>query len=288
MEPRRNEEEQQQQHLPRGIPTINDDISPRSVRTSITRQIDIRALELLSLGIAAQRDHLMPHFLHLLIHKVRKPRVDVARRDAVDAGEIPPLVRQRLGQMDAPGLGDVVRRLLLRVVGNVARHGRGDDEGARLALAEMQADGAGAVEGAREVGPDDLVPRLDGGIQDAGVGGAARVGDEDVDAAEVLDHGLDELGHVRVVAHVALVGLRFDPVLLLQLFAVLDAAFGPRGVGDGDVGAHFRAAPGGFGADAGGARGAGHDDDFAFEAEEVLEGVRFGWFDGHGGGRWEV
>ena len=230
----------------------------------------------------------MPHGLHLLVHEVGQPRVDVPRRHAVDAGEVAPLVRERLGQVDAARLGDVVRRLLLREVGDVPAHRGGDDEGARAALAEVEARGAGAVEGAGQVGADDVVPGGDGGVEDAGVGGAARVGDEDVDAAEVADHVGDELLDVGVVAHVALVGFGFGAVLILELLGVLDAAFGAGGVGDGDVGAHFGAAPGGFGADAGGAGGAGHDDDFAFEAEELLKGVGFGGFDGHDGGWWEV
>ena len=226
----------------------------------------------------------MPHLLHLLVHKVRQPGVNVAGGDAVDAGEVPPLVGQRLRQVDAAGFGDIVRRLLLRVVRNVARHTCGDDEGAGLALAEMQTDGSGAVEGAGQIGIDDLVPSLDARVQDPGISRPARVGDEDVNLAEILNHVGDQLLDLFVVAHVALVGFRFDAVFLLQLFRVLDAAFGARGVGDGDVGAHFGAAAGGFGADACRAGGTGHDDDFAFEAEEFLEGVGFGGFDGHGGG----
>lgn len=229
----------------------------------------------------------MPNLLRLLVHKVRQPRVDVAGRDAVDAGKVPPLVGEGFGQVDAAGLGDVVRRLLLREIGNVPTHARGDDEGALVVLAEMQADGAGAVEGPVQVGVDDLVPRLDARIQDARVGRAARVGDEDVDLAEVVDHVFDELLDFGVVADVAFVGLGFDAVLLLQFFRVLDAAFGAGGVGDCDVGAHFGAAAGGFGADACGAGGAGYDDDFALEAEELLEGVGFGGFDGHDGGWWD-
>ena len=226
----------------------------------------------------------MPLLLDLLVDEIREARVDVAGRDAVDAGEVAPLVGEGLGQVDAAGLGDVVARLLLREVGNVAGHGGGDDEGARVALAEVQPHGAGAVEGARQVSVDDLVPGLDGGVEDAGVGRAARVGDEDVDAAEVLNHLGHELLHVGVVAHVALVGFRFGAVLVLELLGVLDAAFGTGGVGDGDVGAHFGTAAGGFGADACGTRGAGDDDDFAFEAKELLEGVGFGRFNRHDGG----
>ena len=273
-------------HLPRRVPAINDDVGPRGVRASVAGQIHIGALELLGLGIPPQRDHAMPHLLDLLVHKVRQTRVDVTGRDAVDAGKVPPFVGERFGQVDAAGFGDVVGRLLLRVVGDVAGHAGGDDEGARFPLAEMQADGAGAVEGSGQVGADDFVPGLDAGVQDPGVGGPARVGDEDVDAAEILNHVVDQLLHILVIAHVALVGFGFDAVFLLELLGVLDAAFGTGGVGDCDVSAHFGTAAGGFGTDSCGAGGAGHDDDFAFKAEELLEGVGFGGFDRHDGGGW--
>ena len=83
--------------------------------------------------------------------------------------------------MDAARFGNVVRGLFLRVVGNVAGHGGGDDEGASAALFEVVADGFGAVEGAVEVGLDDFHPVFDRAVEDAGVGGAACVGDEGVD-----------------------------------------------------------------------------------------------------------
>ena len=226
----------------------------------------------------------MPHLLDLLVHKVRETGVDVTGGDAVDAGEIPPFVGERFGQVDAARFGDVVGRLLLWVVGDVAGHAGGDDQGTRFPLAEMQADGAGAVEGSGQIGVDDLVPGLDAGIQDSGVGSPARVGDEDVNAAEILNHIVDQLLHILVIAHVAFVGFGFGAVFLFELLGVLDAAFGTGGVSNCDVSAHFGTAAGGFGTDACGAGGTGHDDDFAFEAEELLEGVGFGGFDGHGGG----
>lgn len=201
-------------HLPRSVPAINDNVGPGGVRASIAGQIDVGALEFLSLSVAAEGDHAVPHALDLLVDKVREARVDVAGGDRVDAGKVAPLVGERLGQVDAAGLGDVVRRLLLREVGDEAAHAGGDDEGARLALAEVEADGAGAVEGAVQVRVDDLIPGLDGRFEDARVGGPAGVGDEDVDAAEFLDDVVDQLLDVAVVAHVALVGFGFDAVLL--------------------------------------------------------------------------
>jgi hypothetical protein len=49
----------------------------------------------------------------------------------------------------------------------VAGHRGRDDEGAGAALLEVVADGLGAVEGAVQVGLDDLVPGLDGAVEDA-------------------------------------------------------------------------------------------------------------------------
>lgn len=117
--------------------------------------------------------------------------------------------------MDAARLGDVVGSLLLWEVGNVAAHGGGDDEGAGAALSEVVADGFGAVEGAVEVGLDDFFPGFDGAVEDAGVGGAAGVGDEGVDFAEVGDDGFHEGFDVGVVGDVAFVGFGFDVVFLV-------------------------------------------------------------------------
>jgi hypothetical protein len=74
--------------------------------------------------------------------------------------------------VDAAGLGDVVGGLFLGEVGDVARHGGSDDEGAGSALFEVGADGFGAVEGAVEVGLDDFHPGLDGAFEDAFVSSA--------------------------------------------------------------------------------------------------------------------
>lgn len=146
--------------------------------------------------------------------------------------------------MDASGFGNVVRRLLLRIVGDETGHGCRDDQAPRLALAEVQADGSGAVCTPVQIRADDLVPIVDGGVQDAVVGGFAGVGDEDVDFSEVFDRVVDEGFDGFVVLDLALVGFAFDAVFLGELFGVLFAAGGAGGVGDGDVGAHFGAAAG--------------------------------------------
>jgi hypothetical protein len=267
--------------LPHDIPPVNHQIRARRIRARIADQIHIRALELLRIAIAAQRDHGVPQVLRLLRHKVRQPRVDVARRDGVDSRKVAPLVRQRVRHVYAPGLGHVVRRLLLREVGDVARHAGRDDEAALAALLEVRADGFGAVERAVEVGLDDLVPVLDRAVQDARVGGAAGVRDEPVDVAKVADHVGDQLLDLRPLRDVAFVRLGLHPVLGRQFLRVLLAAFGPRRVGEGDVGAHLGAAARGLDAHAARAGGAGDHDDFAFEAEEVGEGVGGGDGDGH-------
>ena len=137
--------------------------------------------------------------------------------------------------MDAPGLGHIVAGLLLGEVGNVPRHGGSDDEGSSTAFLEVVTDGLGAVKGSVEIGLDDLIPLLDGAIKDAGVCGAAGVGDEGVDLAELLDDVGDELFDTAVVADVALVGFGFDLVFLGKLLGIFLAAVGAGGVGDGDA-----------------------------------------------------
>lgn len=75
--------------------------------------------------------------------------------------------------MDAAGLGDVVRGLLLGEVGNVPGHGRGDDKRAAALLLEVRADGLCAVGGAVQVGLDDMVPVGGGAVDDTRISGRA-------------------------------------------------------------------------------------------------------------------
>jgi len=72
--------------------------------------------------------------------------------------------------VDAASLGDVVRGLLLRVVGDVAGHGGGDNERAVALLLEDGADGLGAVGCAVEVDLDNVVPVGSRTIDDTSVG----------------------------------------------------------------------------------------------------------------------
>lgn len=163
--------------LPAGIATVDDEVGTGGVRAGIRHKVDIRALELLGQAVAAHGDHVVPQLLDLLVDKVAEARVDVTRGDGVDAGKVAPLVGQRPGHVDAAGLGDVVRGLLLGEVGDVARHGCGDDQRAVALLLEDGADGLGAVGRAVQVGVDDAVPLLLGAVDDTAVGrGAGAVG----------------------------------------------------------------------------------------------------------------
>lgn len=116
----------------------------------------------------------------------------------------------------------------------MTRHTSRNDEASRTALLEVRTNSLSAVECAVQVSLDDLLPFLDGALEDARVGCAARVGDETVDLAKLLDDIGDELGDRVPRADVALVGLDFDAVGLGELFGVLLAAFGAGGVGDGE------------------------------------------------------
>ena len=119
-------------------------------------------------------------------------------------------------------------------------------------------------------------------VQDSCISRLPRVSDEDVDFPKVFDDVLDELLYVVPVADLAFVGFTFDAVFFGQCFGVVFAAFRTGSVGDGKVGTHLSAAASGFNANADGAGGTGYDDDFAFQAEEVMEGVGSGDVDGHG------
>lgn len=256
--------------------------------------------------VAVHGNHVQPQLLRLLVDEVGETGVDVAGGDRVDASEIAPLVGQRLGHVDAAGLRDVVRGLLLRVVGDQAGHGCGDDEGPGATLLEVRAYGFGAVGGAVQIRLDYAVPVLRGAVDDAAVGscaGAKRgmlasvythsdhgyrahnvLCDEGIDLSKVLDDVTDELLALRPLADVALVCLHLDAVLLREGLGVLLGTLVAGRVGDGEVGAHLGAAPGGLDTDAPGTGGAGDDDNLALEAEHVLQGVGLGNVDRHCGG----
>lgn len=267
--------------LPHGVATVNLEIVASHVGAGIASQVNVGALELLGLTVAAHGDHGQPEVLGILVDKVRQTGVDVAGGDAVDAGKVAPLIREGTRHVDTARLGDVVGALFLGVVDDVTGHGGGDDEVASAALLEVGASSLGAVENARQVGLDDLVPVVDGAVQETAARRSARIGDEAVDLAKVLDHVLDELLHALPAANVALVSLGLYAVLLLQCLGVLLAALWARGVGDGDVGAHLGTAASSFDAHSAVTGGTGDGDDSALEAQELKQTVGFGNGDRH-------
>ena len=206
--------------LPYTVATIDEHIGASGVGAGITAEVDIGALQLLGVTVATHGDHGPPQILDILIDEIGETGIDITGGDAVDAGKVAPLVGEGLGHMDAAGLGDVVRGLFLRIVGDVAGHAGGNDKAAGAAFLEVSADGFGTVEGAVEVGLDDLVPVLDGAIQNTAVGGPAGIGNKGIDLAKVGDHVLDQLLHALPVAHIALVGPASDAVRLGQILGV--------------------------------------------------------------------
>ena len=82
--------------------------------------------------------------------------------------------------MDAPGLGDVVGRLFLWEIGNVAGHGGSNDERAFAASFEVMADSLCAMEAAGKIRLDDFLPVFHRAIKDPRIGGAASIGNEGV------------------------------------------------------------------------------------------------------------
>lgn len=169
------------QRLTRAVTTVDNDIGTSGVGASIANQVHIGSLQLLGLTVTAHGDHALPQILGILIDEIRKAGINIARGYAVNTSKIPPLVGEGASHMDAASLGDIVRCLLLREVGNVAGHGGGDDKASSAALFEVVADGLGTVEGASEIGLDNLVPVFDGAIKDTAIGCAAGVGNESID-----------------------------------------------------------------------------------------------------------
>lgn len=268
--------------------TIDEDISPGGVGAGIADQVYIGSFQLLGVSVAAHGNHGFPQILDFLVDEVGKTGIDVARRNAVDAGKVSPLVGQRSGEMDTSSLGDIVRGLFLGEIGNVTGHGRGDDQASGAALFEVVADSLGAVEGTGQIGLDDFVPVFNGAVQDAGIGGSASIGDEAIDLAEVLDDVLDELIDAVIGADVAFVRLGLDAVGFLELFGVLLASFRAGSIGDGNIGTQLSTATGSLNAHAFGARGTGDNDDLALQAEKVHEVVSLGNFDRHDCGCFEL
>lgn len=164
----------------------------------------------------------------------------------------------------------------------MAGHGRSDDQAASSTLAEVQTDRTRTVEGAGQIGLHNLLPILDAAVENAAARSPARVGNQDVNLAEIRNNIFHKLFHVRIIAHVALIRLTLDAVLLTQLLAVALAALFARAVGYGHVGTEFGTAASSFSTDAGGPRGARHDNDLALEAKELLERVSFRDWDRHG------
>jgi hypothetical protein len=270
------------------VTTVNDEVGTGGVGGGVRAEVDVGSLELLGLTVTTHGDHGVPELLGVLVDEVRETGVNVSRGDGVDTGEVAPLVGEGAGHVDAASLGDVVRGLLLREVGNVARHGGGDDERTGLALLEVVADGLGAVCNTHEIGLDDLLEGGDLAVEDTGVGGLAGVGDKGVNLAKVGNDILDELLARLVVGNVELVGLGLDAVLLLESGGVLLTTLLTASVGDGNVTAHLGDTASGLNTHTTGTRGTGDDGDLALHGEQVHKLLALGDRDRHIDVMWGV
>jgi hypothetical protein len=143
-----------------------------------------------------------------------------------------------------------------------------------LAGASMSLKQTGDIPG--KIGLDDLVPLVNGSVEDTVVGSLAGVGDE-----EVGNDVLDELLARRVLVDLALVGLDLDAVLLAHLLGVLLSSLRAGVVGDGNIGTELSASTGSLSTNAGSTGSTGDDDDLALQVEEVLELGCFGNGDRH-------
>jgi len=105
-----------------------------------------------------------------------------------------------------------------------------------------------------------------------------------INLSKLADDVLDKLLAALVGSDVEVEGLALDAVLLRDLLCVLLTTLLTSSVGDGDSGAHLGAAAGSLDTHTLGTGSAGDDDDFALEAEEVLQVLGIGDGDRHGGG----
>ena len=149
-----------------GVSSVNQQVGSGGISRRIADQVHISTLQLLGITVSSHGDHAHPQVLDIFGHEVRQSSVDITRGDGVDTSKVAPLVSQRLGHVNAASLGDVIGGLFLGEVGNVTRHGCGDDERSAAAFLEVGTDGFGAVEGSVEIGLDDFVPRLGGAVED--------------------------------------------------------------------------------------------------------------------------
>lgn len=100
-------------NLSTSIAPIYYKIRPGSIRTSITSQIQIHALELPGICIPSQRRQSIPFILHLNWTIAANGRVDVSGTDTVDSGEPCPFHGQGLGQVDYSRFAGIVAGLSL-------------------------------------------------------------------------------------------------------------------------------------------------------------------------------
>lgn len=263
------------------VTTVNDEVGTGGVGGGVGAEVDVGSLELLGVTVTAHGDHGVPELLGVLVDEVRKTGVNVSRGDGVDTGEVAPLVGERAGHVDAASLGDVVRGLLLREVGDVTGHGGGDDERTGLALLEVVADSLGAVCNTEEIGLDDLLEGGDLAVENTRVGGLAGVGDEGVNLTEVGNDVLDELAAGLVVGDVELVGLGLDAVLLLESGGVLLTTLLTASVGQGDVTAHLGDTASGLDTHTTGTGGTSDNGDLALHGEQVQKLLALGNRDRH-------
>ncbi len=202
------------------VATIHDDICASSVAGRIASKIEVGALQFRSFTLSAHGNLVLPDILGLLRDKVADLRGHVARRNAVSPRKLHPLDRQALAQVNHTRLGRIIRRLQLRDIDDMARHGRRSDERPALEavepvlplLAPHRTAGSGAVEGAVEIGADDLLVVVDLTVDHGALGpGDAGVGDEDVETVvEFGDLGFDGFLDFLRVLDVDLVGLAWE------------------------------------------------------------------------------
>src|SRR3990170_3836462 len=170
--------------------------------------VDLGAGDVIALGHQEAAEAL--HLLRQVRHHLRRDEPGAHRVH----GDVEPrqLLRRRLCETDHPRLGGGVVRLAQ--VAHLTDDGRHVYDAPAAALYHVRQRRVRAVEYAAQVGRDHLLPLLDTHPADGTVAVDAGVVDQDVDAAELLDRGVD---HALDVIRVGDSRLNSDRLLPLVL-----------------------------------------------------------------------
>src|SRR6202163_1023148 len=188
---------------PARIAAIDEDDAPGHQACGVGRQKQHDGGNFIALPHPGHRRAADPGIVHLRVafDECIEGRRDVSRRHGIDAHAArAPLGRERLREMVHCGLRSVVVALLLRLVDDEAGHRTDVDNGTRLCLQHVLAEGTTTPERSIEIDVDDVEPMFVGYLLGRCLASRnACIIDEDIDPAVTGRQLIGDLGDtVRV------------------------------------------------------------------------------------------